>query len=415
MLENSNPVRVVTLGASLTANKGAAAMLTTVNQRLPEYVGACRFSVLSTDPTGDTLRIGELRDAEVFNLEPARLALIEIPMAVLAIIARLIRIPRRWIPLTRAGRELAHADIAVDLAGISFVDSRGLANLVYNTLMSSLPLLHGTPTAKAAQAIGPARKPTTRLAARLVLRRMRWIGARGGKTRAHLDELSLPNVDTVADLAFSLHEEDQLPHCVADLLPGNPFIAVMPSIVVERLVDEDPSQYLSAMATLIDELTVATGLPVVIAAHSYEQSNKRHRMNDRPTLLDLYERLNHLSNVTMIDEELTAAQLRSLISRSQFLVTSRFHAMISALATSTPVFVIGWSHKYREVLDDFGLGDLGASHNDLASPALLATDIARHIRQSNEIRKQIREALPAVVAKSEVNFQRIASMIGADQ
>jgi colanic acid/amylovoran biosynthesis protein len=403
---------VITLGASLTANKGAAAMLTTVTQRLPEQVGRCTFSVLSTDPSGDTARCHELESAEILDLRPLRLALLEFPLALLAAVLRALRVPRRLVPLTRVARRISEADIAVDLAGISFVDSRGVPNLIYNTLMSSLPILHGTPTVKAAQAIGPCRKTLTRMAARLVLRRMRWVGARGAQTQVHLDELDLMNSDTVADLAFSLREDASLPAHVASTLPTGDFITVIPSIVVERLFNDDPSHYLSAMATLVEELMMTTGQPVVIAAHSYERSDTRHRMNDRPTLLELAERLSHLSDVTVIDEELTAGQLRHLISCSTFLVTSRFHAMISALATCTPVYVIGWSHKYREVLSEFGLEYLGAGHMDLADPSALASAVAAEVARREQITAAIARALPEVTARSEINFARMAEVMG---
>lgn len=399
---------VVTLGASLTANKGAAAMLTAIHQRLPSHVGAIKLSVLSTDPTGDQERSLDFDSTEIVDLRPFRLALIEVPAAAVAAALRTIGMPVRFTTFTTVGRRLADADVAVDLAGISFVDSRGMPNLVYNTLMSSLPLLHGTPTVKAAQAIGPCRKPLTRILASRVLKRMRWIGARGDTTLQHLQELDLNNTEQVADLAFSMTEDSALPDAVINRLPAGAFITVMPSIVVERLMDDEPAQYLDAMATMISELALSTNVPVVLAAHSYEPSLKRHRMNDRPTLLDLAQRLGSEDLVTVIDTELTAGQLRSLISRSEFLVTSRFHAMISALATSTPVFVIGWSHKYREVLGDFGLERLGAGHDRLNNASELARTVAAEFDTRAMIADNIKQGLPDVKARSAINFDRIA-------
>jgi len=185
----------------------------------------------------------------------------------------------------------------------------------------------------------------------------------------------------------------------------------MPSIVVERLFDDDTARYSSAMATLVKELIAATGQQVVIAAHSYERSTRRHRMNDRPTLLELAERLSDVSAVTVIDEELNAGQLRHLVSCSSFLVTSRFHGMISALATCTPVYVIGWSHKYREVLTEFELERLGASHTDLSDPSLVAAAVAVEVARREEIAASINRALPEVTARSEINFVRMAEVI----
>jgi len=402
---------VVTLGASLTANKGAAAMLTALTQRLPEHLGECDFVVLSTDPLGDTARCHELNSATVLDLRPLRLALFEFPLALLAATLRAVRFPRKLVPCSRVGRVIAEADIAVDLAGISFVDTRGFPNLAYNALMTSLPILHGTPTVKAAQAVGPCRKTLTRFAARLILGRIRWVGARGAQSQAHLDELGITNSEAVTDLAFSLREDASLPNHVTSLLPDCDFITVMPSIVVERLFDDDTARYSSAMATLVKELIAATGQQVVIVAHSYERSTRRHRMNDRPTLLELAERLSDVSAVTVIDEELNAGQLRHLVSCSSFLVTSRFHGMISALATCTPVYVIGWSHKYREVLTEFELERLGASHTDLSDPSLVAAAVAVEVARREEIAASINRALPEVTARSEINFVRMAEVI----
>ena len=400
--------KVVTLGASLTSNKGAAAMLTAVSQRLPAYVGAMDLCVLSTDPLGDRARADGFDDTEIVDLRPLRLAVIEFPAAVLGALLRVARLPARLTRFTAVGRHLGDANVAVDLAGISFVDSRGIPNLIYNTLMSSLPLLHGTPTVKAAQAIGPCRKPLTRILASRVLQQMRWVGARGDTTLEHLHELGLANTEQVADLAFNMREDDVLPDHVLAQLPARDFITVMPSIVVERLVDDEPARYLDAMAAMIAELAAATNVPVVLAAHSYEPSLKRHRMNDRPTLLDLAERLSGDDRVIVIDTELTAGQLRSLIARSAFLVTSRFHAMISALASGTPVFVIGWSHKYREVLGDFGLERLGVGHDQLADAAALAAAVCAEFGDRLSIADAIRVGLPDVEARSALNFVRIA-------
>lgn len=46
---------------------------------------------------------------------------------------------------------------------------------------------------------------------------------------------------------------------------------------------------------------------------------------------------------------------KKLISRSRFVLTSRYHGLVSSLATSTPVTCIGWSFKYEEVLKLFDL------------------------------------------------------------
>ena len=69
----------------------------------------------------------------------------------------MLRLPSSALARTPGLRPLLDADVVVDVAGISFVDGRGLPIVGYNVLMTALPLLVGTPVVKASQAVGPFR------------------------------------------------------------------------------------------------------------------------------------------------------------------------------------------------------------------------------------------------------------------
>ena len=53
-----------------------------------------------------------------------------------------------------------------------------------------------------------------------------------------------------------------------------------------------------------------------------------------------------------------AREIKSFISNSYITITARFHGLVSALSTGTPVMAIGWSHKYQELLQDFNAENL---------------------------------------------------------
>jgi len=114
------------------------------------------------------------------------------------------------------------------------------------------------------------------------------------------------------------------------------------------------------------------------------------------------------SEVLGLDFDLTAGELRHLVAHSSVLVTSRFHAMISGLATSTPTVVVGWSHKYKEVLDDFGLSALGLDSSALREPSAIADIVTNVLASKDEMSQQISAALPAVKIRSLRNFSAIA-------
>ena len=93
-------------------------------------------------------------DLEVVPWRPVDL-LVALAFALLMPVARALHLPTRPLARTRGLRALLDADLVVDVAGISFVDGRGLPILGYNVLMTGIPLLVGTPVVKAAQAVGP--------------------------------------------------------------------------------------------------------------------------------------------------------------------------------------------------------------------------------------------------------------------
>ena len=407
------PVRIAIIGAALSANKGAAAMVESVMARLPNELGECHFDILTTYPDADASRVPVGVDAAVVGLQPLRLALVEFPIACLALVTRKLRIPLFWVR-SRGCRSMLDSSVVVDVAGISFADGRGFAIVVYNALMTGVPLLLGVPVVKAAQALGPFQSVPNKWLAPLVLRRVKTVCARGARTREHLDSLGGVNSIDVADLAFSLDEAASFPDAVAAALDSidKDFIVVMPSAVVRGIYESSGGNYVSAMAALVADIRHKTGRSVVIAPHSYRAGLPEGRMNDGPVCREVAEACSDDAQVLGLDFDLTAGELRHLVAQSSVLVTSRFHAMISGLATSTPTVVVGWSHKYREVLDDFGLSNLGLDSSALNQPSEIADIVARVLSTRDELSQQISAALPAVKIRSLRNFSAIAEAAG---
>ena len=142
----------------------------------------------------------------------------------------------------------------------------------------------------------------------------------------------------------------------------------------------------------------------MIAPHSYRAGLPEGRMNDGPVCREVAAACSDDGQVVGLDADLTAGELRRIVALGSVLVTSRFHAMISGLATVTPTVVVGWSHKYREVLDDFGLADFGLDSAELRAPATIVHKVSSALENRGAIQEQIRAALPNVVQKSALNF-----------
>ena len=185
----TGPVRVAIVGAAFTANRGSASMLQAVIEGLPGVLAGagaareCRFAVLTTYPQEDRAYAAAVHPGvRVVPYRPWELIFPLLPLALRVAAARALGVPPRFatrFTLHPALREIARADVVVDVAGISFVDGRGLSLVAYNVLMTGIPRLLGARVVKCAQALGPFRTRLNRTAARAVLPRLAAVVARG--------------------------------------------------------------------------------------------------------------------------------------------------------------------------------------------------------------------------------------------
>jgi polysaccharide pyruvyl transferase WcaK-like protein len=405
---------VAVLGAALSANKGAASMLLALVDNIEAVVPGGTVVSLSTYGAADRRENHNPR-LSIVDYPPLTMAVLHFPLALLAGLSRLFGASGAFFARTRALRTLREASVVADLAGISFSDGRGLPTLVYNALMTGIPLLLGRPVVKCSQALGPFEENLTKAGARLVLPRLKAIVARGPGTYEHLISLGLDNVVPGADLAFIMEVgegEQQAVHELLAGLEGRPYFVISPSSVVEALCNREDIDYVALMADLVGRLVDETGLVAVMVAHSARTGQPKGRMNDLPVVREVAARVGTRSEILLIDESLDPRVLRALIGGSRFLLASRFHAMISGLATETPTVVVGWSHKYREVMGEFGLADYVVQFSGFNVETLFALSIEANDKR-DRISLEISEALPAVLDSSRTSLERLRKAINA--
>ena len=405
---------VATLAAAYSANKGAASMVQALIDNLPEHVGPVRIIAVSTHPNPDRKAYAQARlDVEVVSQKPAELALLHLPLAALAGLLRSTALPWRWICQPAALRALADADVVADLSGISFVDGRRFVVLVYNALVVMVPLLLGRPVVKCSQALGPFDTKLNRRLAGLVLPRLRTICPRGSMTRRHLEEFGLTNLAPAADLAFAMRvpvaTRERMRSRLAEAAPG-PYLILAPSQVVATYCRRRGLDYAGIMAEFVDAVVAVTEYTVVVIAHSAQPEAGVNHMNDLPLCREIVGRVRLSEHIVFFDEDLLPTELRAVIAQGALLVTSRFHAMISALAETKPLLVIGWSHKYAEVLDAFGMADAAIPFEELTTGAVLVPKARKVIEDRGRQTELMRRHLPAAVESAREN---IAVLVGA--
>ncbi len=353
--------QVSIIGATITGNQGAAAMLETtigeVSRRFPD----ANFVIHSYLPKPD-IAACLAPNVRVVDASP-RALILSAPPAILDGLARRIglRVPNILMPTSL--REIRNSTVVLDISGISIADGREKF-LPFNLLCNWPAMLTGTPVVKLAQAMGPMRSLSTRSVARFLFRRMHKIFARGETTMELITKTApAKRTEIAADIAFLYREDyalvpkwtDRLDGLITELSASHEkIIAISVSSVVAGLLKKAGQNYIDAIAVIVERL-IRDGYRVVVFPNACREGTSSTRNNDIPIIEELQGKLNSdHDRIHLVTHVVNTAAIRRLLSRTDALVSSRFHAMVAALSLGTPTLVLGWSHKYEEVMAMFG-------------------------------------------------------------
>lgn len=400
---------ITIIGSALSGNKGAAAMLESAIQTLDERLGDVRFTLLSMYPSEDRAQ-NPYENVDIVAADPKQLG---VTINSLALAYRVLPFLRKSIKKRSAAiRALVDSDVLLDQGGITFTDGREKF-LLYN-VASILPALNvGTPVFKCAQAVGPFTNPINRWASKTFLPKAHTLVTRGRITHEFAQGLGLSNLHAGADYAFSLEmsgtEREEVARHFDLSFFDDEVVGVCPSVVLQKKVDARGGDYVGQMVGFIEHLQ-RQGRKVLLVPHSVRTGTDKTHNNDLPLCRDIHARLSTSKDVLFLDRELTSQQLRYVIGLCDTFVASRFHAMVSSLAMAVPTLVIGWSHKYKEVLEMFELEDWAFGHDKL-TPSHLAEQFAALEASKAEVQRKLDAHLPEVKARSLSQADLIASLV----
>lgn len=401
--------------ASYSGNKGAAAMLQSSIKRLYEKYGErLKINLMSVYP-GEDLKQLPHDFVKIVSAKPEQLLFIAFPLAILHRVLGWIPPVRKLIETNRIIRAYRETDLVVDEAGISFVDSRGFVMNTYAFVCAAVPLLVGTPVVKYSQALGTFKNPYNRFLAKWILPKLKLICARGQGTFDNLAGIGIrDNVKLCADGAFTMPDDIEWTRKVNERIAQDKFyekdvVGISISSVVKKKCDKLGIDYQGVMVEFIQYLN-KRGYGVFLLANAARINSEKPRNNDLLVGDAIYGAIPDKTDVRWYHEEMDAEEIREFISHFRFLVASRFHAMIGALEKKVPVLLIGWSHKYQEVLDMFELGQYAADFSGL-SLGELEKSFEGFEKDETLIRQKLDSHLEKVLDSSYLNIRYICEII----
>ncbi len=412
------------IGATLTGNRGAEAMLVTSIGKVRDKFPGAKFVVHSYFPAEDEALCND-PNVEIVDASPVALVLQYFPAALAERVARTVgrKLPGGLMP--RGPRGLRDSDVLLDVFGVSYNDGREKF-LPFNVLSNWPSMLMGTPVVKLSQGLGTYRHPLTRAVGTWMLRRCQRVFARGQESLKMAEDVGIgepldyaPDIAFLYDPRFSLTDENpSYAEALATDLKrrreaGERVLVLSVSAVVEKKVEASGQNYAATVAKIVDTL-LARDLTVVLLPNANREGSDSRHNNDIPVVEAVARAVSHpgaADKLVSLTRGLNAGGLRVVIEQADYLVASRFHAMIAGLALGVPTLVLGWSHKYREILAMFQMEEWAYDFSEL-DVEMLVGRVDDLVRESQGLRQRISKNIARVSSEAQAQFDWLTRSLG---
>lgn len=310
---------IVDVRGTQTGNKGAQLMLEAIVERFSERFVLSAQTHLTDFDVRSTLGLRQT----LHHYRAPRLS-----QAISDLIPRKARGPYGLV----ADSELSGV---LDASGFAYSDQWGASRARTEALFGRRQAARGLPKVLLPQAFGPFENSDVRRWTKELLNQSSIVFARDRVSERHLRAFSpSTRIERSPDFTIGVSAIPvQLPITAE-------YFAVVPNA---RLVDrggQTRKAYIAGLANLV-AAAEAEGLSPLVVVHETQD-------------LHLATELAEVTNSALYSSS-HPRELKYVLGQASAVVTSRFHALVGSLSQGVPALTWGWSHKYVELLEDFGV------------------------------------------------------------
>lgn len=128
-------------------------------------------------------------------------------------------------------------------------------------------------------------------------------------------------------------------------------------------------KYIDCIKNLIEHIRQTYNYEILLIPNEFTQNNDYH---DIHVANDIFNSLDNKEKISIIEaDKMTSTQLKNEIAKCEVVVASRYHSCVAALSSGVPTLVIGWHHKYIELLEHYGQEKWILSNENCTSEKLI--------------------------------------------
>ncbi|MFO7895305.1 MAG: polysaccharide pyruvyl transferase family protein [Candidatus Cloacimonadales bacterium] len=391
--------------ADVVGNKGAVAMLELLIKHLRRELGDLNFIVTSLHrdfhPSDPQIKLINT-NGQAFDLALAKAWSIWL--------LQKIGLQPKWLMRDKILQNYLQADLIISASGISFNEDFGLIQLYHYSKYIQIPLFLGKPIIKFTQTLGPFNSRYNLALSKALLPNINFIFARGNLTAENLMKIGVEkNVKKFPDIAFTLPiVSSEKTEEILQKYQGYKIVCISPNIVCQRL--ETKMQYLPSLVELCRNiLQKYPEIKLMLLPHTIapETAGKE---DDLSICQAIYSRLPQERVSLETEPSLSPSETKALIAASDFLVASRFHAIIAGVSAAVPTISLGWHWKYRETMQWLAMDDLLLQYWEL-TPQKLWEIFQNKYAQRDQLHQHLQEKIPQLKAQALESIQQICEVL----
>ena len=162
-----------------------------------------------------------------------------------------------------------------------------------------------------------------------------------------------------------------------------------------------------AITEVLGRLRHRYPVSILLIAHDFREGD----LGDNAALSPLYKLLAPMfgGHVLHASRPARASEIKAMLGTVDMLITGRMHLGVSALSVGVPMWGVSPQDKFIGLFEHFGLPDQRITPLQACNVAELKDFIENAFSQREQVRGQIRAALPAVKALATKNFLMLDS------
>lgn len=222
----------------------------------------------------------------------------------------------------------------LDAAGFAYSDSFSPLRSKREALIAGRRKKRGVPTVFLPQAFGPFKNGEQRKWSKRLLVGAELVFARDQVSLAYVRALD-PTINVQLSPDFTIGLKAPL----SSSFSGD-YAALVPNVKMISHTGLRAEVYADSFIAA-GQVLRAAGIEPVVVVHEFSDNDLACRIAEQLDC-EVYRDENPLV-------------LKGVIGNARVAIASRFHAIVGALSQNTPVLAYGWSHKYKQLLRDYGV------------------------------------------------------------